>query len=71
MPDNAEETADMLNAAGNWLKVKHEKQARRFFLAIEKRCQKTRIGKQVSAKHWFVETDGPWSAEERKLIPAE
>ena len=71
LPDNSDETADVLNSAGNWLKVKHEKQARRFFLALEKRCPKTPVGKQAVAKHWFVESDGPWSAEERKLMPVE
>lgn len=69
LPDNTPETADILNAAGNWLKVKHEKQAGRFFLALKKRCSGTAIGKEVLAKHWFVSTDGPWSADERKLMP--
>jgi hypothetical protein len=49
--------------------VKHEKQAERFFLALKSRCQGTPIGKQAVAKHWFIDTDGPWSAEERKLMP--
>jgi len=71
LPDHQDETADVLNAAGNWLKVKHEKQARRFAQAITKRCSKTEIGKAVTAKRWFVENDGPWSEEERKLMPQE
>ena len=69
LPDNAPETADILNAAGNWLKAKHEKPAERFFLAIKNRCPATPIGKQAVVKHWFIDTDGPWSAEERKLMP--
>lgn len=71
LPDQKPETADVLNTAGNWLKVKHEKQARRFAQAITKRCAKTEIGKAVAAKGWFVETQGPWSEEERKLMPQE
>jgi hypothetical protein len=71
LPDQKPETADVLNAAGNWLKVKHEKQARRFAQAITKRCAKTEIGKAVANKGWFVEIDGPWSDEEQKLMPQE
>ncbi len=71
MPDEAEETADVLNTAGNWIKAKHEKQADRFYQAIEKRCSKTTIGKEAVKKHWFVDTDGPWSSAESKLRNAE
>ena len=69
MPDNSPETTDVLNTAGNWLKARHEKQAERFFLAIKSRCPTTDTGKLAVAKHWFIDTDGPWSAEERKLMP--
>ena len=69
MPDNSAETTDVLNTAGNWLKARHEKQAERFFLAIKNRCPNTDTGKQAVAKHWFIDADGPWSAEERKLMP--
>ena len=71
LPDNAPETADILNAAGNWLKQKHEKQARRFFLALKTRCPNTEIGKAALAKHWFVDAEGPWSKEEKKPMPKE
>ncbi len=50
MPDGAEETADVLNAAGSWLKDKHEKQADRFYQAIERRCPDTEIGKEAVRK---------------------
>ncbi len=69
LPDNSATAADVLNAAGNWLKAKHEKQAERFFLAIQKRCPATDLGQQAVAKHWFIDTDGPWSAQERQLMP--
>ena len=71
LPDDSAETADVLNSAGNWLKDKHEKQSERFFVALKKRCDKTEIGKQALAKHWFVDSDGPWSAGEKKLLPPE
>ena len=71
LPDNSPEAADVLNTAGNWLKAKHEKQADRFYQAIEKRCPKTEIGKQAVAKHWFVDDTGPWSDAEDKLLPSD
>jgi hypothetical protein len=64
MPDGAEETADVLNTAGCWLKNKNEKAADRFYQAIERRCPKTEIGKEAVKKHWFPEVGGPWSGEE-------
>ena len=71
LPDNTPAAADVLNTAGNWLKAKHEKQADRFYQAIEKRCPKTEIGKQAVAKHWFVDDTGPWSDAEDKLLPSD
>ena len=71
LPDNSPETADVLNTAGNWLKAKHEKQADRFYQAIERRCPLTETGKQAVAKHWLVNATGPWSDAEAKLLPPE
>jgi len=67
LPDGAEETADVLNSAGSWIKTKHEKQADRFYQAIERRCSKTEIGKEAVKKHWFVEEGGSWSNEEQAI----
>ncbi len=36
LPDQAKETADVLNAAGKWLVTKHEKQAARFLILKRK-----------------------------------
>jgi hypothetical protein len=71
MPDGAEETADVLNTAGCWLKNKDEKAADRFYQAIERRCSKTEIGKEAVKKHWFAEEGGPWSGEETAREEAE
>jgi hypothetical protein len=67
MPDGAEETADVLNTAGSWIKDKHEKPADRFYQAIERRCSKTEIGKESVKKHWFVPMRGPWSDAEEEI----
>lgn len=66
MPDGTEETADVLNTAGNWIKDKSEKAADRFYQAIERRCSKTKIGKEAIQKHWLTDATGPWSTEESK-----
>jgi hypothetical protein len=71
MPDGKEETADVLNTAGNWLKNINEKAADRFYQAIERRCSKTVIGKDCVKKHWFSGEEGPWSNEEIAADKAE
>lgn len=71
LPDGAEETADVLNTAGNWLKAKHEKAADRFYQAIERRCAKTQIGQEAVKKHWFSDLSGPWSDAEAAREEAE
>jgi hypothetical protein len=54
MPDNDEQTANVLNTAGSWLKLGDIKAADRFYQAIERRCPKTEIGKEAIKRHWFV-----------------
>ncbi|MFZ4764027.1 MAG: tetratricopeptide repeat protein [Roseimicrobium sp.] len=71
LPDNADETADVLHSAGTWLKSKHEKAADRFVQAIEHRCPKTKIGQEVLKKHWFTDVTGPWSDAETARDKAE
>lgn len=56
MPDNDEQTATVLNTSGSWLKRGDDKAADRFYQAIERRCPKTKIGKEAIKRHWFVET---------------
>ncbi|MGC4016356.1 MAG: hypothetical protein QM755_17810 [Luteolibacter sp.] len=59
LPDNTEETADVLNQAGRWIQDLDNPGADKIYFQIEKRCPKTDIGKAVIAKHWFIEPDGP------------
>lgn len=54
MPDQNEQTAQVLNRAGSWLKDRDEKAADRFLQAIERRCDQTETGRRVMEKHWFV-----------------
>jgi hypothetical protein len=69
LPDNKDETADVLNTAGNWIKLRHPKQSERFAFALERRCPNTAVGKIMKDQGRFVEADGPWSSEERRLNP--
>jgi tetratricopeptide (TPR) repeat protein len=59
--DGTEELADVLNTGGSWIKDRDEKGADKFIQAIERRSPHTEIAKAVSAKHWFVDNNGPWS----------
>ncbi|MFD0892825.1 hypothetical protein KBB96_15485 [Luteolibacter ambystomatis] len=61
LPDNTEETADVLNQAGRWIQDLDNPGADKIYYQIEKRCPKTGIGKAVIEKHWFIEPDGPWT----------
>jgi tetratricopeptide (TPR) repeat protein len=54
MPDNDEQTARILNQAGNWLKARDDGAADRFYQAIERRCAKTDLGKEAIKRRWFV-----------------
>lgn len=68
MPDQAEETADLLNQAGRWIQDLDHRKADKIYFQIEKRCAKTKIGAAVIAKHWFIEPQGPWTAISREEV---
>jgi len=69
MPDNDEQTANVLNTAGSWLKNGDDKAADRFYQAIERRCAKTKIGQEAIKRHWFVEK--PENQEDSNVAPEE
>ncbi|MEK0445176.1 MAG: hypothetical protein RLZZ399_497 [Verrucomicrobiota bacterium] len=70
LPDHSLELADVLNTAGNWLRVRDDKAADRFYQALEKRCAKTPLGAEAKARRWFVpETAGPWSDALQEELP--
>jgi hypothetical protein len=70
LPDDAEETADVLNQAGHWIQDLDNPGADKIYFQIEKRCKKSEIGKAVIKKHWFIEPDGPWTKEAEDSEPA-
>ena len=55
LPDNDPRTAAMLNLAGRWLAGRDSKAADRFYQAIESRCAGTELGRNATARHWFVD----------------
>jgi hypothetical protein len=70
LPDNSEQSADVLNRAGLWVKDRDEKTGNRYFQIIEKRCSDTAIGRAAIARHWFVDQAGPWSTAEQQAYDA-
>jgi hypothetical protein len=59
MPDQSDQTALVLATAGNWIKSLDPKAADRFYKALVRRCGKTDLGKQASAKRWLPEVKPP------------
>jgi len=54
LPNESDETAEILNAAGTWLKARDPMEANRFYQALVIRCGHTKLGKAASERHWFA-----------------
>lgn len=70
LEDNTDELADVLNTAGNWVKNRDEKLADRYYQILEKRCPNTKTGMAATAKHWFVDEEGPWCQQQKAAAAA-
>jgi hypothetical protein len=70
LDDNTEELADVMNAAGLWVKDRDEKGGDRYYQILERRCANTKIGRAAIARHWFVDDEGPWSQEQKTAYDA-
>lgn len=57
LPDNSDETARILCAAGTWLKVRDPDTADIFYKALVRRCRHTAIGAQADTMRWFPVLD--------------
>lgn len=53
LPDNNQQTAEILYEAGLWLRYLDPQAADRFYKALVKRCGNTPLGRQANLKHWF------------------
>jgi hypothetical protein len=70
LPNDSEELADVVNRAGLWVKEQDQTTGNRYFQIIEQRCRKTKMGRAVIAKHWFVDQSGPWSDAQQEAYDA-
>jgi len=71
LKDNTEELADVLNAAGDWVKSSDEKTGFRIYRLIQARCPETDIGRASQEKDWFFDPpSGPWSSAEQSAYDA-
>lgn len=57
LPNNSDETARVLCAAGTWLKNRDPETADLFYKALVRRCRKTAIGEQADQVRWFPVLD--------------
>jgi tetratricopeptide (TPR) repeat protein len=57
MPNNSDETARVLHAAGSWIKYIDQFEADVFYKALVRRCRKTELGDAADKKRWFPRLD--------------
>ena len=57
MPDDHEETAQVLSTAGQWLKNQDPKSADRFYKALVNRNPSVPLAQEADQKRWFPSTD--------------
>jgi tetratricopeptide (TPR) repeat protein len=57
MPDQSDQTAQVLATAGTWLKERDPKAADRFYKALVRRCGKTALGREAARIRWFPRVD--------------
>ena len=53
LPNESEETAEILNTAGGWLKNRDPSAAKPFYQAMVIRCGHTELGQAAAAQRWF------------------
>ena len=53
MPDNSDQTANVLCTAGDWLKSRDPKAAEVFYRVLVRRCPQTAVGAETIRQRWF------------------
>jgi hypothetical protein len=56
LPNDSDDTAEMLATAGGWLKLRDPEAAKQFYQALVIRCGNTALGRVAAEKHWFPPT---------------
>lgn len=59
LPNDSDETAQILATAGGWLKARDPQAAQPFYQALVIRCGNTALGRAAATKHWFPAPPGP------------
>jgi hypothetical protein len=59
LPNEADETARILNTAGGWLKARDPEAARPFYQSLVIRCGGTALGREARRRHWLVTPQPP------------
>ena len=57
MPNNSDETAQVLGLAGSWIKVLDPDAADQFYKSLVRRCRQTEMGCVADKKRWFPQLD--------------
>lgn len=71
LKDNTDELADVLNAAGDWVKSTDEKAGFRIYKIIQTRCPDTDVGRASQGKDWFFDDPtGPLSDPQQAAYDA-
>lgn len=55
LPNDTEQTAEILYTSGSWLKARDPQAAEPFYQALVIRCPNTPLGRAAAAQHWFPE----------------
>jgi hypothetical protein len=58
MPDDSEQTATILNAAGRWVAARDPDDAELFYKTLVFRCAHTALGREAAERRWLVPAAG-------------
>ena len=61
----------MLNLAGRWLATRDPSAADHFYQALESRCAETELGRQATARRWFVDITDPSVRHDPEPLPTD
>lgn len=63
LPNDSDQTAEILATAGGWLKNRDPEAAKPFYQALVIRCGNTTLGRAAAVKRWFPEAAKPADAD--------
>lgn len=69
LPNDSDETAQILAAAGGWLKARDPQAAKPFYQALVIRCGKTALGQAAAKIRWFPEPASAATPPDESVAP--